>query len=179
MDNEFEIPSYLLAGFAIIFFGAVQRFLAARTYRGDTPTNERPVVFGFSRVWLVGIYALGLFFLIGPYALPGSAKERAEAPWVGWLLPLLGLTLGITAEYLRMTQRIEIYKNHFTFHLRGRWHQVQFSEVASVDVVGTGLWVRLKSNESYGFAAAFSRTGDLVSLLRGSIPVRSGKMGDT
>lgn len=166
MSEEREIPGYLMVGFVLILFAAAQRFLAARTYRGTAPTNERPVVFRFSRVWLVGIYALGVFFLVGPYALPGSAEERASAPWVGWLLPLLGVLLAITAEYLRMTQRIEVYQTYFAFSLRGRWHEVRFSEVASVDINGTGLWVKLTNNESYSFATVFNGTGDLVSLLR-------------
>lgn len=65
-----------------------------------------------------------------------------------------------------MTQRIEVYQTYFAFSLRGRWREVRFSEVASVDINGTGLWVKLTNNESYSFATVFSGTGDLVSLLR-------------
>ena len=167
--SEPSMPGYLFAGSAIALFGLVQVLLSARRYRGIAPTDERPVVFQFSRIWLIGINALAICFLIGPYLFPDSPEEQARSPWVAWLLPMLAGLLVLASEYLRITQRIEVYRTYFAFPSLSRRHEVRFSEVESIEIIGTGIWVRLKSNESYSFAAVFGRTSTLVSLLRAKV----------
>ena len=176
--SDTSIPGYLFAGVAVALFALVQQLLSGRGYRGVAPTDERPVVFAFSRVWLFVINILALFLLVGPYLFPDSLEEQERDSWVFWLFPILAVLLVVASEVFRRTQRIEVFGNYFAFPRAGRRHEVRFAEVDSVEIIGTQLLVRLKDKSAYDFATFFARTPSLVSLLQTKAHEANQQFGD-